>query len=56
MRIQSFAAGVMLTPLEEQIEKARSRATAEGERPPAAHQEYAKARDEWAASVGWRGG
>ncbi len=49
-----LAAG--LPPLEEQIEKARSRATAEGERPPVDHQAYAKARDEWAASVGWRAG
>ena len=47
---------VGLPPLEEQIGKARGRAATEGERPPADHQAYAKARDEWAASVGWRAG
>ena len=46
-----FAVG--LPPLEEQVEAARSRAASEGERPPADHQAYARARDEWAASVGW---
>ena len=55
-RLAERRLAVGLPPLEEQIEKARSRATAEGERPPAAHQAYAKVRDEWAASVGWRGG
>ena len=53
-RLAERRLAVGLPPLEAQIAKARSRATAEGERPPAAHQAYAKARDEWAASVGWR--
>ena len=56
LRLAERRLAVGLPPLEEQIEKARSRATAEGERSPAAHQAYAKVRDEWAASVGWRGG
>ncbi|WP_419164532.1 hypothetical protein [Candidatus Palauibacter sp.] len=43
-----------LPPLAEQMEEARTRATSEGDRPPADHQAYARARDEWAASVGWR--
>ena len=43
-----------LPPLEEHIEDARSRATAEGQRPPADYQAYAHARDEWAANAGWR--
>ena len=47
---------VGLPPLEAQVEETRSRATSEGERPPADHQAYASARDEWAASVGWRAG
>ncbi len=45
---------VGLPPLEEQIEAARSRATAEGERPPADYQAYADARDAWASNAGWR--
>ena len=49
-----LAAG--LPPLEEQIAKARGRATAEGERPPTDRQAYARARDEWAARAGWRAG
>ena len=45
---------VGLPPLAEQMEAARSRATSEGDRPPADYEAYARARDEWAASVGWR--
>ena len=41
-RLAERRLAVGLPPLEEQIEKVRSRATAEGERPPAAHQAYAK--------------
>ena len=55
-RLAERRLAVGLPPLEEQAEKARSRATAEGERPPADRRAYAKARDEWAASVGWRAG
>ena len=44
---------VGLPPLEKQIEDARSRAAAEGERPPADYQAYADARDKWAAKAGW---
>ncbi len=44
---------VGLPPLETQIEDARSRAAAEGERPPADYQAYADARDKWAAKAGW---
>lgn len=47
---------VGLPPLEEQVDNARSRAAAEQERPPADHGAYARARDEWAADVGWRSG
>lgn len=45
---------VGLPPLAEQVEKARSSAASEGDGPPADYEAYAKARDEWAASVGWR--
>ncbi|MCE2514812.1 MAG: hypothetical protein J4F37_07360 [Acidobacteria bacterium] len=55
-RLAERRLAVGLPPLEEQIEKARSRAKAEGERPPAAHQAYVRAREEWAARGGWRGG
>ena len=55
-RLAERRLAVGLPPLEEQMEKVRSRAADEGERPPADHQAYAKARDEWAASVGWRAG
>ena len=55
-RLAERRRAVGLPPLEEQMEKVRSRATAEGERPPADHQAHARARDEWAASVGWRAG
>ena len=55
-RLAERRLAVGLPPLEEQIETARSRAASEGERPPADHQTHANARDEWAASVGWRAG
>jgi len=55
-RLAERRRAVGLPPLEEQMERVRSRATAEGERPPADHQAYARARDEWAAGVGWRAG
>jgi len=45
---------VGLPPLAEQMEEARTRATAEGDGPPTDHQAYARARDEWAREVGWR--
>ena len=45
---------VGLPPLAEQVDDARSRATAEEQRPPADYGAYARARDEWAAGVGWR--
>ena len=53
-RLAERRLAVGLPPLEEQIEAVRKRATSEGERPPADHQAYSRARDEWAASVGWR--
>ena len=53
-RLDERRRAVGLPPLEEQIAEARRRATAEGDRPPADHQAYAGARDEWAALVGWR--
>ena len=55
-RLAERRLAVGLPPLEEQIETARSRAASEGERPPADHKTHANARDEWAASVGWRAG
>ena len=45
---------VGLPLLAEQMEEARLRATAEGDCPPADHEAYARARDEWAVGVGWR--
>ncbi|WP_419949121.1 DUF6624 domain-containing protein [Candidatus Palauibacter sp.] len=45
---------VGLPPLAEQMEEARRRAASEGDRPPTDHEAYTRARDEWAASVGWR--
>ncbi|MYA33765.1 MAG: hypothetical protein F4164_13760 [Gemmatimonadales bacterium] len=45
---------VGLPPLAEQMEEARLRATAEGDGPPTDYEAYARARDEWAASAGWR--
>ena len=53
-RLDERRHAVGLPPLAEQMEEARSRAAAEGDRPPADHEAYEKARDEWAASVGWR--
>lgn len=47
---------VGLPPLEEQVENARNRAAAEGQRPPADYQAYADDRDKWAADAGWRTG
>ena len=47
---------VGLPPIEDQLEEARSRATSEGERPPADYHAYTGGRDEWAAKVGWRAG
>ncbi len=47
---------VGLPRLEEQIEEVRSRATAEGQRPPADYRAYVDARDEWASNAGWRAG
>ena len=47
-------AAVGLPPLEEQIEDARTRATAEGHLPPADYQAYADARDKWSSNAGWR--
>ena len=53
-RLDERRHAVGLPPLAEQMEEARIRATAEGDRPPADYEAYASARDEWAASVGWR--
>ena len=53
-RLDERRRAVGLQPLAEQMEAARGRAAAEGDRPPPDHGEYSKARDEWAASVGWR--
>ena len=47
---------VGLPPLAEQIDEVRSRAAAEGARPPENYRAYAEDRDEWAAQVGWRAG
>ena len=55
-RLDERRLAVGLPPLAHQVAEARSRATAEGERPPADHRAHARARDEWAASVGWRAG
>ncbi len=55
-RLAERRLAVGLPPQEEQIETVRNRAKAEGERPPADHQAYVRARSEWAASVGWRAG
>lgn len=49
-------AAVGLPPLEEQIDEIRTRATAEGQRPPPDYQAYVDARDKWASGVGWRTG
>ena len=53
-RLAERRAAVGLPPLEEQIEDARSRATAEGDLPPADYQAYLDARDRWAFDAGWR--
>ena len=53
-RLEERRRAVGLPPLAEQMKEARSRAAAEGEHPPADHEAYASARDEWAREVGWR--
>ena len=53
-RLAERRLAVGLRPLEEQIEAVRNRAASEGERPPTDRRAYSRARDEWAASVGWR--
>ncbi|WP_420617267.1 DUF6624 domain-containing protein [Candidatus Palauibacter sp.] len=53
-RLDERRRAIGLPPLAEQMEEARTRATAEGDGPPADYEAYARARDEWAASVGWR--
>ena len=53
-RLDERRRAIGLPPLAEQMEEARGRATAEGDRPPADCEANAKARDEWAAGVGWR--
>ena len=55
-RLAERRLAVGLPPMEEQIEAVRNRAASEGEHPPSDHQAYSRARDEWAASVGWRDG
>ncbi|MYH08653.1 MAG: hypothetical protein F4012_07520 [Gemmatimonadales bacterium] len=54
LRLDERRRAIELPPLAEQMEEARTRATSEGDQPPADYEAYAKARDEWAASVGWR--
>lgn len=53
-RLDERRRAIELPPLAEQMEEARTRATSEGDQPPADYEAYARARDEWAASVGWR--
>ena len=53
-RVDERRRAIGLPPLAEQMEEVRSRAAAEGDGPPADYGAYAEARDEWAASVGWR--
>ena len=53
-RLAERRRAVGLPSLEEQIDDARARAAAENERPPADYEAYARARDAWAADVGWR--
>lgn len=53
-RLDERRRAIGLPPLAKQMEEAQSRATAEGDRPPADHTAYVRARDEWATSVGWR--
>ena len=52
-RLDERRRSVGLPPLAEQMEEARLRADAEGDRPPADHPAHARAREEWAAAVGW---
>ena len=52
-RLDERRRSIGLPPLAEQMEEARLRADAEGDRPPADHPAYARAREEWAAAVGW---
>ena len=52
-RLDERRRSVGLPPLAEQMEEARLRADAEGDRPPADHQAHARVREEWAAAVGW---
>jgi len=53
-RLDERRRAVGLPPLAEQMREVRARATSEGDRPPADYEAYARARDEWAVSVGWR--
>lgn len=53
-RVDERRRRVGLAPLAEQLEDARTLAAAAGDGPPADYEAYAKARDEWAATVGWR--
>ena len=55
-RLDERRLAIGLPPLAQQVAEARSRAAAEGERPPADHAAHARARDAWAANVGWRCG
>ena len=52
-RLDERRLSVGLPPLAEQMEEARLRADVEGDRPPADHPAHARAREEWAAAVGW---
>ena len=53
-RLEERRRAIGLPPLAQQMEELRSLAAAEGDGPPADYGAYAEARDEWAASVGWR--
>ncbi|WP_428273566.1 DUF6624 domain-containing protein [Candidatus Palauibacter sp.] len=53
-RLDERRHAIGLPPLAEQMEEVRTRATSEGDRPPADYEAYARACDEWATSVGWR--
>ena len=53
-RLDERRRAIGFPPLPEQMEEVRTRAAAEGDRPPADYEAYARARDEWATSVGWR--
>ncbi len=53
-RVNKRRRAVGLAPLAKQLRGARAMAAAEGDGPPADYEAYAKARDEWAARVGWR--